>query len=164
MRKKKHIRRAFIFPVLVSVVLMFSVCPVGALDPAAAPESESEDRVTVEDIDRTIDKAINVLSVIREELRETEERTAAVPAYATEAESMAATAGKWIARVNRMWRNLQKAVYEDDGRPRDDISREEDVIDVSELGARIGQAIDMMAAVRTELEKESLKEKEENGT
>jgi hypothetical protein len=68
-------------------------------DPDVASEEQA---YRTEDIDKTIDNAIKVLTVIREELKEDEKETKAVSTVSPKEESAAVTAGKWIAKVNRM--------------------------------------------------------------
>ena len=129
-------------------------------------KTPADETIRIEDVDKSIDKAIKVLTVIREELKEEEKLPAADLDSASKEESRAITAARWIARINRMWRSVKKAASDDADDTKD--IPEPDVIDTKEISGRIGQAIDMMTAIKKELEKETPAEdidgKEQNGT
>jgi uncharacterized membrane protein len=136
---------------LVVSVMLFAGSATAAYVDHDAAEREDQAEYRAEDIDKTIDKAIKVLTVLREELKE-EDKSLSADAAAIRQDSAAVTAGKWIGRINRMWKNVKKAVSEDAGA---DVPVA-DIIDAKELSGRLGQAIDIMTSIKSELEKESI--------
>lgn|GEM_PF-5126375 len=147
--------RYTLLPVLfvVSVIFCTGSAKAAYVDPDAATRGDKSE-YRAEDIDKTIDKAIKVLTVLREELKEEDKSLPADPDAAADIgqDSAAVTAGKWIGRINRMWKNVKKAVYEDDAA---DVPVA-DIIDSKELSGRLSQAIDIMASIKSELEKENI--------
>ena len=119
---------------------------------------DQKEDVGSQDLDAAIDKAIKVLTVVREELK-TEEKTAPAKAVsAVDEESAAEATGKLIGRINRIWKNIKRAVADETSPGSAD--DEKDVIDAKEISGRIGEAIEMMTAIKSELEKGESQQKE----
>ena len=141
-----------------SLAILFSNSP--AFPDSDIPDILPDQREDVDsqNLDTAIDKAIKVLTVVREELK-TEEKTAPAKAVSSvEEESAAEVTGKLIGRINRIWKNIKRAVADETSPGSAD--DEKDVIDAKEISGRIGEAIEMMTAIKSELEKGESQQKE----
>ncbi len=160
MRKADLFVRVLALAVSMSVCFFFYCADIAKAD-AENDISSEEGAYRPEDMDKALDKAIKVLTVIREDLAEESKGIGEQPPadQGEKKDSAAATAGKWIARVNRMWKNVKAAVSDEkEGGP-----AETEAIDTKALSGRIGQAIDMMTAIRDGIEDENRAQEENNG-
>lgn len=127
--------------------------------------SSLDEEALADDITRKIDTTIKVLSVIKGEIEEAEkERLDDRVEDAAATTAMARDAARWISRINRAWREMIKATSGVDEASDDGESPQEepDVIDSGAISGRLNTAIDMMTAIKRELEKEQKRQKGED--
>ena len=120
----------------------------------AMDEQKEADKDWAEDIDKKLDMTIKVLKVIKEEVKEDQkdQALAGQKTDATQEEQLGSKIGRWVAKMNRIWRKLQEATKDEGQAPQ--AAREEDLIDDKEISDKLGQAIDMMSSIKKELDKD----------
>lgn len=150
--------RAGILLLALLIVLSSGFCLPGEANTIQDNSQKEDESYKMEDVDKTLDKAIKVLSVIREDLKENEDLSSSKVDDASKAETNAALAARWIARINRMWKSVKQAAQDDDAASK--AVPEPDIIDTKELSSKIGEAIDMMNVIKAEIEKDNPAEKE----
>ena len=154
---KTSCRKGVLFLVFFAILLS-GFCIYGEANTMQDNSQKEDEGYKMEDVDKTLDKAIKVLSVIREDLKENEDLSSSKVDDASKAETNAALAARWIARINRMWKSVKQAAQDDDAASK--AVPEPDIIDTKELSSKIGEAIDMMNVIKAEIEKDNPAEKE----
>ena len=139
-----------------------NVDPTQGQDKDAAQTQEAWNK----DIDKKLDKAIDVLGIIKDELKDEEkDQSAVTDAAGADADAaMAANLAHWIGKINRVWKKITMVTAQGEGATpaRQDaaVDAEKDVIDTQAISNKIGTAMDMMAAIKKELDKEQKEETE----
>ena len=151
----------FTMMAVLSCLLLFSF--IAEAEDTGQGEFGDKQGYSEEDVDKALDKAIKALTVIKEEINDNEKDTSVTKGAGDDSnreDSAVAAAGKWISRVNRIWKNVKKAVSDDAVASHD----EDDVIDTRKLSEKIGQAIEMMATIKSELEEETRTREDKNAS
>ena len=139
-----------------------SIDPTQDQDKDAAETQEEWNK----DIDKKLDTAIDVLGIIKDELKEEDKDQAAVSdsTGADAEEAMAANLARWIGKINRVWKKITMVTAQEDGATpaQQDaaVDADKEVIDTKAISSKIGTAMEMMAAIKKELDKEQKEEME----
>jgi hypothetical protein len=148
-----------------TVFFLFAAAYVPHLEARSVDPTQAEDQSEWnKDMGKKLDTAIGVLSIIKDELKDEDKSRAAVDATsADQDEAMAQNLARWIGKINRIWRNITKVTAsQEDGAPaRDDADSEQDVVDTKAISSKLGTAMEMMSAIKKELDKQQKEETEE---
>ena len=132
-------KKIFIFALYACCLFAFS----GSVIATDADKAPQEDAEWSEDMDAKIDKAIEVLGVVKKELKEYQKTEKQLKGKEPEE-----TLPKKISALVRLWRKLREVMGAGPG-----MTPEEEAEMTKDLGAKIDKTIKVMSAIKEELEK-----------
>lgn len=126
---------------------VYPVLAAGA-DKAQEETAEEEDKAWTEDLDKKLDVTIQMLNVIREELKDVEADTGKKP---QDEKDWVVVLRENIGKISRLWRKLRKVT--EPGSDQTKIASEDEARLTRDLSDRLNETIEAMKIMKEELDK-----------